>query len=371
MADKRSSLPVWLGVVALFTCCFPLGLVAIALGVRDLMRANADGSSKLGPVAAIALGSISLVIFGWGAVLYARDQKAHEAQLGDASAKADKFRKSDTLTLEVATALGEEYLLSKAGPGTQEVKVEGALEGMQLNGVVTAGKRYTLCFKKSDHWFVYGAPRVGGCPPAADGATDDAVRDATAAAFDTQAVEFVSKKIRDAAELAESDAGPARCSAIAKEAKVAVLDPSFLPGGRERPVAEWKFLSTSTLLKVFAQNAHADDAEEANDKLSSYLLVLTFDERSLPEEGAKKDTFIMGEFSGDVRLVDMKNNKVLCTAPLEFESSDELETRKVGLKVGPKVNVGDNMSDDFEKHYKTALNATLKEMTGGKITPDL
>ena len=368
MADKRSSLPVWLGLIALVTCCFPLGLVAIALGVRDLMRANEDGSSKLGPIAAIAMGTISLGLFGWGAVLYAQDQKAHEAQLGASTAKADKLRKSETLTLEVASALGEEYLLSKAGPGTQEVKVEGALEGMQLNGVVTAGKRSTLCFKKSDHWFVYGSTRIGSCPPAAAGATDDAVREATARTFDKQAVEFVTTKLRDAAKLAIDDAGPARCSGLSA-AKVAVLDPTFLPGDDRAPEG-WKFLSTSKLLKAFEEDADADDAEEANDVLKDYLLVLTFDDRGLPEEGAKKDTFIKGDFSGDVRLVDLKNHKVLCTAPLEFESSDELETRKVGLKVGPKMNVGDDMGDDFVKHYKSALKATLKEMTGGKITAD-
>ncbi len=390
---KTPRLPVFLSGLSLISCCFPIGIIGAVLGYAALRAAKASGQSTLGPIAAIAMGALSLVdaigIYGW----MKHDFAQRDAQSDQALERAEKGRSAELLDTTAACALAEAYLVKHKA--TSQVKVEcggplvagggrAELDTVKVTERVTV-HTYNVCFARKNRWLVLGAMPAGKCPDslvdpdaidAGQDAFEEGLRAANADALDRVALELYEARLAQVRHALETE-GAAKCANLAQET-VPVLDAERLG---KAPDEAWGFLSSPVFNGRPLETKLADRAKsatEAREALSNHLIVVVSKRRVLPKK-LKGDSWAKGFFEGTVALVDLDAGKGLCEGAISFESSPTIVTRGglgVGLKVGPKLDVGGGFSesdlvDDLERHYQDELQTQLNALTGGRVSHDL
>lgn len=393
MAEKRSSVPLALSFMGLVTCCAPLGLVGAFLGYRQGQAAKQAGEPFGGANGlAVGMGLLSTVLMTGLYFQYQKDQAEKGSQRDSAMARVSEAdRAAETLSEATACTLAEVYLLDKVtsvpAPVScpEPMRVEGTFATLPNVTLSTSTPElYTVCLARGERWFVTGVSASGSCPNSlpelAAGPTVDATEAAIQAAMpehiakaDVQS--FVAKMAGLQAGL-EAELGEG-CPPVNGQ-KLAVIDAALLPQGETlaTPSAGWSFLSTEDLREALDGSRSAvDRAKSAMNvtKAAQYLLIVQAGERGLPK--ADGDSFEGGYFEGRAVLVDWSTGAPLCHAALAFENSETVNVgggMDVGLKVGPKVNVGgtdldDAIDEDFRKVYSTTLEATVAKMVEGKL----
>lgn len=393
MAAQRSSVPLVLSFLGLVTCCAPLGVVGAILGFRQGQAAKNAGES-FGTVngMAVGLGVLSTVMMTAAYFEYKQDQAEKGSQRDSAMARvSDADRAAETLSEATACTLAEVYLLDKVSSVPAPVncpeplQVDGAFATLPNVTLSTStATLHTVCLARGERWFVTGVSPSGSCPntlpEVAAGPTVDATEAATQAAMPEHIAKvdvqnFVSKMAGLRAGM-EADLGES-CPPIVGQ-RVPVIDAALLPQGETlaTPVAGWSFLSTADLREALDGSRSAvQRSKSATDamKTADYLIVVESWERGLPK--ADGDGFESGYFDGRAMLVDWKTGTPLCHAAMAFENSDTVDVGggvDVGLKVGPKVNVGgtdldDAIVKDLQKVYTSTLEATVAKLGEGKL----
>lgn len=136
---------------------------------------------------------------------------------------------------------------------------------------------------------------------------------------------------------------------------------------------DWKFVTDSTFAGHFEK--HPDDRDGYAVKDTGKRIEETFEpERYLvivaPEDESKNvlpvwhDTgpFDSGDFRGWMFVVDTTDASIACQKRLEIESSDEIEYRTGGRKLGRLTNQNPKtvLQDDFEDNLEDAIQKALK-----------
>jgi len=168
-----------------------------------------------------------------------------------------------------------------------------------------------------------------------------------------------------------ADEAPAACPAL-KQAEAQVIDADVVSkeGQLRAPQPGWEFLTTRAIRSAIDTDATPEDFAKAGERMGRYAVVLVTDERELPKK-VDSSSFDSGFFDGMLVLVEVPTAEALCAQPFTFESSESIEEHKVGLKLGPKVNVGGNLEDDFEDNFKKSLRSTLDHATHGQVSANM
>jgi hypothetical protein len=368
--------PSWahavLGGLSCITCCFPLGLVSAAVGLNGLLKAKREGRSPpLQSIAALALGVLSLFIFAAVFISYRRDVAASEAQKSAALDKVATTRKAAHLDAATACTLAEALLLDTQGVGAATVTCPGALQesgqtSASLPGVVfkrgSENSLHTVCFVRTDGWIAWGALQFGACPPPPERSNEEALREAGKPLLEKVLMAEWKKEL-PRLNAALDLAAPDHCPELQGEAKV--LDSALL-GGKAGP-KEWDFLSSAVFVDAL-RTPSARHATSALVGLGNYLVIVDSEERVLPKD-LSGHSFSAGDFEGHLYVVDARAAKVLCAAPLSFTNSATLGGgMAVGLKIGPKVGVGEETPlGNLEKNADAAVSEVVKTLTGGRL----
>lgn len=373
-ATSPSWVPAILGALSFVSCCFPLGLVGAGFGLRGLLRAKKEGRSPpLQSIAAIVLGLLSLGSFSWLAVTYQRDSEATLAQKSAALDKVATSRKAEQLDALTACTLAEAFLLDTQGVGAATVtcplplrKSEGA--AASLPGVIfeRAGRSQprTVCFVRSGgSWMAWGGLRFGECPEPPTGDDEKALR-AAAQPVLQKALMATWKRALARLDSALDEDAQEKCPKL--EGEVRVLDAEGL-GGKVGP-EEWDFLNSTEFVNALRYPT-AERAEDALENLGQYVVLLEADDRVLPED-VSDDSFSPGSWEGSLFIVEVSSAKAVCGAPLSFTNSATLGGGvKVGLKIGPKVGVGEESAQgNFEKNGEAAIDAVVRGLSGGHLS---
>jgi hypothetical protein len=371
--------------LAFITCCFPVGIIGIALGVSARKKLAAVGRTTAPATVAIVLGVLSVLDFTGVFIKYRLDQKARGEQASGAAARAAEGRAKAELSADTACALAESWLLqhetSIPEPVTCKGKLSAGANVARLDGVQLGTKEtYTVCFGRKTRWFALGVDLLGECPESVPEATAEGDETAQEEAMAKAAQQALLKKgiAKFQAHLAlVAKAVDARepkeqaCPKLSK-ASAAIVDFTSLPLEGKPAKAEegWGFLTSDELTTALDEKEDAKDRAEAVQKamkaMTPYVLVLSYEDRALPKE-VDSDTFDQGFFDGWLTVVDAKSSTVLCETKLDFESSKSIETHKVGLKIGPKVTLGGDLGADFIKQFNKALRAALQKATAGQV----
>lgn len=361
-----------LGGVALVTCCFPLGLVGAGIGLNGILKARREGRSPpMQSIAALGLGVLSLLVFSAGFISYRLDVAASDKQKSAALDKVATTRKASKLDPATACTLAEAYLLDTQGVGAATVTCPEALQESGENGASLPGvvfKRgsetgfHTVCFVRSDGWIAWGGLQFGACPAPPPGATEEALREAGQPLLE-KVLLGEWKKALPRLNAALDLAPPEKCPPLKGEAKV--LDGALLGG--KAGAKEWDFLSSEVFVDAmrFPSAAHATKALLG---LGTWVVIVDSEERVLPKE-LSSHSFSAGDFDGHLYVVDVPAAKVLCAAPLSFTNSATLGGGvAVGLKIGPKVGVGEETPlANLEKNADAAVIEVVNTLTGGTL----
>ncbi|MEZ4371047.1 MAG: hypothetical protein R3B07_09480 [Polyangiaceae bacterium] len=136
---------------------------------------------------------------------------------------------------------------------------------------------------------------------------------------------------------------------------------------------DWKFITDSTFAGHFEKHPDDRDSYAAKDtgkrieetfEPERYLVVVAPDDESknaLPvwhDEGP----FDSGDFQGWMFVVDTTDASIACQKRLEIESSEEIEYRTGGRKLGRLTNQNPKtvLQDDFEDNLEDAIQKALK-----------
>jgi hypothetical protein len=367
--------PAILAGLSFFVCCFPVGLIAAALGFRQFKVAQEQGRSMpIQAVLAMVLGVGSLGTSGFLAWQMKKDNDAQAAQAAKVLGEVKDARKQETLDAKTACSLAELWFLDTQGIGAVETKCPQPMEATTLPDVEfrrsSVLKHFNVCFARSEgEWVVWGALHAGTCPDAPQAAGEKAMREAGKLVLEKATIDAWKLMASRVRQVAESGEFPEKCPA-SLSGEVHLVDVALLAG--EKGAKDWDFLTTSDIARALpAKGATADKAKDALDAMGSAVAVLVAEKRELPRE-VNETTFDMGSFDGTLVLVDPKKGEALCSANVSFENSKSLGGGvKVGLKLGPKVNVGEESPQgDFEKNADKELARAMKELTGGKASID-
>lgn len=377
VSKSPSWMPAILSLGSLIICCFPVGLVGAFLGFRQFASAKAEGRSPpFQSFIAMLLGVASVFSFGFMAWQLKKDSDASKAQTAAVSEQVKEARKQATLDAKTACALAELWFLQTQGIGAVETKCDSPLsEDGTLRDVEfkrgSVVKHFNVCLARSDgEWVVWGGLHAGACPEAPKAKGEEAMRQAGKAVIEKATIDAWKETAERVRVAAESGEYPQKCPAKLS-GEVHVVDLALLAGDGD--AKDWDFLSTGEFTRALPvkKGVTAEKARDALDAMGKVVAVLISDERTLPKE-VNSNTYDMGFFDGTLVLVDPVAGKALCSTGVSFENSKSLGGGvKVGLKLGPKVNVGEESPQgDFEKNCDKELARAVKELTGGKLTVD-
>lgn len=371
--------------LAFVTCCFPVGIVGIALGVSARKKLAAVGRTTAPATVAIVLGALSVVDFTGFAIKFHLDQQAREAQAAGASSRAAEGRTQATLSAETACALAESWLLEHKTTVPEAVACKGRLTAgpavARLDDVkLGTDETYTVCFGRRSRWFVLGTGLLGECPDAVpevkaegdDAAQEEAMSKAAQQALLKKGIARFEQHLGSVAKAVDAREPKEQACPKLQAASAAIVDFTSLPldGTPAKAEAGWGFLTSGALTTALDEKASVEDRVEAVQgamkAMQPYVLVLSFEDRALPKD-VDSDRFDQGFFDGWVTVVDASASTVLCETKLDFESSKSIETHKVGLKIGPKVTLGGDLGADFIKQFNKALKAALQKATAGQV----
>lgn len=356
-------------------CCFPVGIIGAALGFRQFKVAQEQGRSMpIQAVLAMLLGVGSLGTSGLLAWQMKKDNDAKKAQTAKVLDEVKDARKAESLDDKTACSLAELWFLDTQGIGAVETKCPSAMSGTTLPDVEfkrqTTVKHFNVCFARSEgEWVVWGGLHAGTCPDAPQAAGEKAMREAGKLVLEKATVDAWKLMASGVRVAAESGEFPEKCPAKLS-GEVHLVDVALLAG--EKNAKDWDFLTTGDIARALpAKGATAEKAKDALDAMGNAVAVLVAEKRELPRE-VNDSTFDMGFFDGTLVLVEPKKGEALCSTGVSFENSKSLGGGvKVGLKLGPKVNVGEESPQgDFEKNADLELARAVKELTGGKVTID-
>ena len=281
-------------------------------------------------------------------------------------------RKAEQLDDLTACILAEAFLLDTQVVGAATVTCPQPLQSSAANSASLPGviyKRtdtpevYTVCFVRSEgSWMAWGGLRFGSCPAPPVGADEAELRTSGKPLLEKALITSWQKTLPLLDAALEGDA-PEKCPKLEGDAKV--LDATLLNGdpGEEA----WEFLSSDAFVGALKKPT-AKSANEALEGLGQYVVILESDERVLPTE-ISDESFTRGSWEGRLSIVDVAAKKVVCGAPLSFANSATLGGGvKVGLKIGPKVGVGEESPEgNLEKNADLAVLEVVSSMTGGKL----
>lgn len=369
-------------------CCFPLGLAGGVLGYVAFAKARREGR----PTPALAVGAMVLAVvavlitFAFTVVSIranAEREKEAAALRSSLTGKLD----AEALPPDVACDLAKEYLLGVNKKQVRDVKCTGSFTQGPVSRLskveyseAAEQKAQTFCLARAHRWYVLATPADGVCPveapaaPAAKPPDEDGLVEQEDA-LRKQAVELRAQALLDRfdaqAEMArvavEQPHQKKRCPAWPSTVKAGHVDYDLLPGaqGDQKP---WPLLSDADARAALDRKGPKTSRAAAVDRLyekSHFLAVFQSGEaKTLPV--ATGDSFVMGEFSGWLSLVDLKTGTVVCDAPVSFRSSEKVGGG-VRLKVAPKKSTQRLCDDDFEDAFKSAGSRAAAEMSGGKL----
>lgn len=400
-ARSSASNGMWISIVSFFLCCGPAGIVGLVLGIRSIRLAKDAGIPTPGrAIAAIVLGSLSLVMFLaaiiGGQINERNARKQHEA----ASARIGAKREAATLEAKTACDLVEERVFADGWNG----KSRGILNGVSCPGAFEQkGPRATLrdvrldfgsdkpvvtaCFAKSQRWFVLDLNTSGTCEevPIPNVASDEDEKSAresykTRAATASLGVVTASlAKIRDdakahpRAERACDAAQIAKLTKDAAETKVMAADLDALDGQAhvKNGNKQWAFLTHDAIADVLdvgkSESVRAAAAKRVREG-GPLLVVYQSEERDWPlvETKAGKLEFAGGYFEGWMTLYAVDSAEPLCMTKLEFENRSKIKYYKSRYSSGQSAAQAAAESE-LKGFFHDQASAQMRKLGGGKL----
>lgn len=368
--------PLLMGIVGL--CCFPFGLVAGIWGLIAVTGAKREDQPP--PV----LGFACLALFGLsiltnsGLVIYGMKLNAdREKKKAEVAKRLEGRLDGEQLLKDAACELAEQHLLKEKL--YDSVSCDGAWSPgpvARLEAVAKASltaEQRVFCFTRAHRWYVLMTPPDGKCPevappvPAFAAASlddeEDALRAAGAKARAKALVASFAERIdavRKAVEIEHEEKPCALKSAV----KVAYVDYDALPGA-EDPPPPWKLLTHWDFTQALEARP-LEDRMKAIDSIYSgggYVVVFQSDEaKDLPKATGR--SFLMGEFTGWMSVVELSTGKLVCDTPLTFMSADSVS--------GSRGRSTQDLADaDFKRKFEDAASDAAKKMSGGKLELNL
>lgn len=386
-------------LAGVFTCCAPLGLLAVYWG----WKARTEALAKNVPVPrkaniALVLGVISVVQFTAFFIVGWQKQKVRDQAAQGASSRL-KGNRTD-LTGTVACDLVTEYLLGKEKKSFDAVAcpkaaaVTGTLASMSDIRATGSGGVEVLkaCFGHASRWFVIAADANAECPPSLPptkaGGDPDIEEDRLRAEIRTNRLRDIVGRFDDRIDTARAAVGarvhgetacpPLDISpwASGERARVEIgyIDFELLNASPERDVNKWKFLSKSDVAQAIdsAQplDWRSDRVTSLTKNAPALLAVFVSTQRRWPvlqvAKGIIKDdlSFAGGRFEGWLTLVDLDARAVRCETRLTFANSDRVRYLKGGSE---KRSAEEALNDDFQSHFEDAAIAAIKKLGEGKL----
>ncbi len=355
-------------------CCFPLGLVAFAMGFGAFRRAKRDGVAPPGTaLVSMGLGVLSLV-FAAGfvslSVHLANERKEASAAL---QGKLAQRLGGETVDLETACDLGREFLIRARQQAPDRITCAGPLDGagvLRLRGVASGSEReLTLCLARAHRWFVFGMPADGECPTAGPALPKQKPADEVAFQAQEEELRATEETRRAAAAIARFDERLAKLTKALDATEPGTK--AECPGGEMKDLAfvdaaqlrhfthsdEWEFLTHRDFRQALSRDDAGDRVEaiDALAKRGTRVVVFQDDSRRWPKVLSGNMHFDAGAFVGWARLVDLKSGAVLCDAELKFSNSTAVDTFRLTKLESKEHALESALEKDLEKHFEAAV----------------
>jgi hypothetical protein len=157
------------------------------------------------------------------------------------------------------------------------------------------------------------------------------------------------------------DAALAKHGASGERLWIDAFDLDALRGLPNKPSEDWLWLNGTGARKFLGADLERKGASEWDaSKLreTGLIAVISSSERTLPE--VHGDSYRGGVFKGALQIVNLPKGEVLCEAPLEVQSANEVEFRSRGLRgTTPERAV----SEDFRDRAKQAGTRALRSIS--------
>jgi hypothetical protein len=176
---------IWslLGVVS---CCFPLALVGLVMGLNAKSNARRVGIVAPGTsTAAVIFGICSLMLFGAGVVLYIIDSQEREERIATLRTELANVLAQEAIQQRSACSLVELWVLENGFAGSSGLNVDGfqcdgkleqtgeeaALHDVQFTTGSDERQRVSACLVRGSRWSVRELRPDGSCAAPSPAAT--------------------------------------------------------------------------------------------------------------------------------------------------------------------------------------------------------
>lgn len=297
----------------------------------------------------------------------------------------DAWRGPEALSGELDQTLACDLVTDfvKQNEFARKVSCEGELVSLgdvaRLPEVVIDKQHRTYCLARAPVWVVLRTTQNMPCfptPPPDATRPVESERERVQATAQAQLNEWVDG-IRVA--MASSDR-PARCPTIKRArhgVEVPLLEYELLQSSGD---PAWAFLTTPWLREALVKGDSAA-VLKANQRWSeerSWVAVVTSSSRDAPQAMTYGKTWLRGQLTGTLSLVDAAAGELLCERDFSFRSSDSLEPeyptygkRRINLAPIFQMESEPRIQADFKRRYDSAAQRTVNEMTSYAVRTSL
>ncbi|HSC88850.1 MAG TPA: hypothetical protein VLC09_16320 [Polyangiaceae bacterium] len=387
--------PLAFAVGGLVLCCFPIGLVGVVKG--HSLRKQAKEAGRSAPAAAtlaVILGGLS-VLSSLGMIAFGtQSYLANQGEIDAMNAGVEKERSADVLAQNVACTLAQVALKKRFAYEAVECKTPLAIQGkravlanVEMKALDGKKSAYTMCFAKSQRWFVLDERQDGECssrelPAKLEGLPQGNSPEQLEEAEDLyrkdeqefqRALRIVQleQSLADIRQRVKGDAAPEACpdfSSLEKK-EITYLESAYLSSDKKGDeAAKWNFMTKSNLRKVLANEGSNLEQNETFAAMTQPPILAVF----VPEEDPVWPTpgsggFNGGTYEGRLWLFDTAKKTALCSRPFAFESGETISVRRSKLGITSKSRMEDKLAADFEEHFEDAATALLTVMSKDQL----
>ncbi|MFO0675354.1 MAG: DUF4190 domain-containing protein [Polyangiaceae bacterium] len=409
---SRANLAMLLGLGSLVTCCFPVGIGAIVMGVQSnglAKKANLHKDPKA--LVGIVVGALSILAFTGMCIVVAIQHAQQANRAADIAKATDEKRKAAEIDMATACSLAEARIIADGYSGKtlldkftcrgpfDSKSTHPTLQGIdaEMSGVTF---KLQACFLRNDkRWFVVSVQEGGTCEAMkltnATGPTPVEWEVAEAEArvnYRGEVSRLRSEKttsaLADLPRILKGTTAPATCPVArfkdlqakrpGSPLKPLTFDAELLKEGSKDAAggARWKTLTSRELVPLFDKSADANAKGKASEELSkrgeSLVVAYVTDSRDWPVGKVVKGKagYAGGSFVGRMVIVDLESRSALCAAPLNVETDAavkyttakgaSLESQALALEAAAIQQLQSRIEDKATEQMKVLSGGALK-----------